>query len=112
MVCRRFLVSGRVQGVGFRNFVQKRALDLGVRGVVRNLFDGRVEILAQADDLVMSEFRLAVSRGPVLAQVLDMKDSGVGDPARILAFLAGGPAGTTNDFLIVSDGEEPWSVDS
>jgi acylphosphatase len=108
MVCRRFLVSGRVQGVGFRNFVQKRAMALGVRGAVRNLGDGRVEILAQADGPVMDEFRLTVLRGPSLAHVAALEDAAVADPAGFRT----GSSGMGNDFLIVADGEEPWSVDS
>lgn len=44
---RTVLVSGRVQGVGFRWWVRCRALELGLAGHVRNLGDGRVEIVAQ-----------------------------------------------------------------
>ena len=43
---RRFFVAGRVQGVGYRYFVQELAQELGLRGYVRNLRDGRVEVLA------------------------------------------------------------------
>lgn len=42
-------VTGRVQGVGFRWFVKRAALDMGVKGYVRNLPDSTVRILAQAD---------------------------------------------------------------
>jgi acylphosphatase len=41
------LVSGRVQGVGFRDFVRRRAADLGLRGRASNLPDGRVEVVAE-----------------------------------------------------------------
>ncbi|HXE12037.1 MAG TPA: acylphosphatase, partial [Bryobacteraceae bacterium] len=43
---RRWLISGRVQGVGFRYFVQKHAAELGLEGWARNLADGRVEVYA------------------------------------------------------------------
>ncbi len=45
-ICRRFLVSGRVQGVSYRAYTRERALQLGLRGFARNLPDGRVEVLA------------------------------------------------------------------
>ena len=46
MACRRFLVSGRVQGVCFRAATREQALRLGLAGHARNLCDGRVEVLA------------------------------------------------------------------
>lgn len=45
-ICRRFHVSGRVQGVAFRAYTQARAEALGLSGYARNLPDGRVEVLA------------------------------------------------------------------
>ena len=48
-VARRYVVSGRVQGVGFRYFTQDTALHEGVTGWVRNLPDGRVEALVEGD---------------------------------------------------------------
>ena len=55
-LARKYLVSGRVQGVGYRVFVQRTARELGVRGWARNLEDGRVEVVGigharQLDDL-------------------------------------------------------------
>jgi acylphosphatase len=47
MMAARFLISGRVQGVSFRAYTQRRARELGVHGYARNLDDGRVEVFAQ-----------------------------------------------------------------
>jgi acylphosphatase len=46
MICKKCLVSGRVQGVFYRGAAAQRARELGVRGYARNLADGRVEVLA------------------------------------------------------------------
>ena len=60
VVARRFLISGRVQGVGFRYFVQDHAAVEGLHGYVRNLPDGRVEAVAEGDDASM----LRLERAP------------------------------------------------
>lgn len=49
------IVSGRVQGVGFRNYVSQIAKDLNIKGTVRNLSDGDVKIIAQTDDDTLSK---------------------------------------------------------
>ncbi len=59
---RRVLYSGRVQGVGFRFISQGLAREFGVSGTVRNLADGRVELIAQGDAEVVSSYLGAVSR--------------------------------------------------
>jgi acylphosphatase len=64
-----FILSGRVQGVGFRWFAEREALKRNIRGYVRNLRDGRVEILAQADPAALDEFRERIRRGPSGASV-------------------------------------------
>lgn len=69
LVARRLLISGRVQGVGFRYFVETRAVAEGVHGWVRNLDDGRVEALIEGDRESVERVELAVRRGPPLAQV-------------------------------------------
>jgi acylphosphatase len=66
---RRFLVSGRVQGVGFRAFVVEAARGLGLAGWVRNLADGRVEALAEGEDAALDRLAAALARGPLLARV-------------------------------------------
>ena len=58
------LVEGRVQGVGFRYFVQAQANQLTLTGWVRNLEDGRVEILAEGDKNSLLELLDHVRSGP------------------------------------------------
>ena len=66
---KRFYVSGRVQGVGFRYFAERTAVRLGVGGYVRNLFDGRVEVYAIGNLEQMDALRDALRRGPLMAKV-------------------------------------------
>jgi acylphosphatase len=66
---KRFFVSGMVQGVGFRFFVERTASNLGLSGFVRNLYDGRVEVYAIGDARQLNELRDALSRGPRMASV-------------------------------------------
>jgi acylphosphatase len=68
-VAKRFLVSGRVQGVGFRYFTQAAADRDGLTGWVRNLPDGRVEVFAEGDAEALTRFERAVRAGPSGARV-------------------------------------------
>lgn len=67
------IVEGLVQGVGFRWFVHRRAEALGVRGWVRNLYDGNVEVEAEAERAMLEEFIKEVKVGPRSAQVTNLK---------------------------------------
>lgn len=69
IVAKRFFVSGRVQGVGFRFYVQDHAAAEGVHGYVRNLPDGRVEALIEGDEQAVLRVERALRRGPSQAQV-------------------------------------------
>ena len=69
LAARRFLVSGRVQGVGFRYFVQEAAMVEGLSGWVRNLPSGVVEVLAEGDAEALERFARKLSRGPSMARV-------------------------------------------
>ena len=60
----RYLVRGRVQGVGFRWFVLQEAERLGLGGVVRNLRDGSVEVLAEGGPEAMAELERTLRCGP------------------------------------------------
>jgi acylphosphatase len=66
---RRWLISGRVQGVGFRFFVQHKADELGVSGWTRNLEDGRVEVYATGTPDQLDNLAAALHVGPRMADV-------------------------------------------
>jgi acylphosphatase len=68
-IARRYLVSGRVQGVGFRFFAEAAALREGLHGWVRNLPDGRVEALAEGEAEAVERFERAIGHGPPGARV-------------------------------------------
>ena len=74
---RRYLVSGRVQGVGYRFFAQREAMRLKLTGYAENLDDGRVEVLAVGDAPALEEFERALARGPSAARVTSV----VAEPA-------------------------------
>jgi acylphosphatase len=73
-VARKFLISGFVQGVGFRYFVQRSSARHQVRGYVRNLEDGRVEVLAEGDDKTVEEFKKDLAAGPTGSQVGEIEE--------------------------------------
>lgn len=59
-----YVVSGRVQGVGFRHFVWKMAIEIGIRGWVRNRTDGTVEVAAWGSDDQLDHLNNALHEGP------------------------------------------------
>ena len=69
MSCRRFLVSGRVQGVAYRAWTVDKAEQLGLTGWARNLADGRVEVVARGSRDAVEALRTALSDGPPAAKV-------------------------------------------
>lgn len=69
LVARRFLIGGRVQGVGFRFFAEDVAAGEGVSGWVRNLRDGRVEVLVEGDREAVTRVEVALRQGPPGARV-------------------------------------------
>ena len=72
---RRFLVRGRVQGVGFRWFVEREAHILGIAGWVRNDPDGSVEVLAIGTPEQLADLRSRLQEGPRAARVDDVEES-------------------------------------
>lgn len=71
----KLLISGRVQGVYFRLFAQKKAKQLGIKGYAKNLVDGRVEIMAQADNSKIESFIKWSNKGPITARVDEVEVS-------------------------------------
>ncbi|HTS91811.1 MAG TPA: acylphosphatase [Stellaceae bacterium] len=65
----RLTISGRVQGVGFRAFVEREASKRGLRGWVRNRRHGTVETLLIGEAAVLAEMETACERGPSFARV-------------------------------------------
>ena len=64
IVAKRLMISGRVQGVGFRFFAEAQAAVEGVHGYVRNLPDGRVEAIVEGDEESVERVERALRRGP------------------------------------------------
>jgi acylphosphatase len=71
-IARHFVISGRVQGVGFRWFAESAAAREGLHGWVRNRPDGRVEALAEGDVEALERFERALRHGPPAARVDDV----------------------------------------
>ncbi|MFV0576602.1 MAG: acylphosphatase [Vibrio sp.] len=71
---RMFIVSGMVQGVGFRYQTAHHALSLGVTGYAKNLNNGKVEVLACGNDLVVEDFYQWLKQGPRNAHVSGIEE--------------------------------------
>src|SRR5215212_2756005 len=68
-IARRFILSGRVQGVGFRYFAQDAARHEGLHGFAANHDDGTVEVVAEGDSEALERFERALRRGPSRSRV-------------------------------------------
>ena len=76
---RRFVVTGRVQGVGFRYFVLRRAQELGLTGWTRNLENGDVEVRAWGDPGALDRLAGELARGPRSAKVTNVDIAEISD---------------------------------
>ncbi len=72
---RRYIVRGRVQGVGFRYFVEDCARRLGLRGYVKNRFDGTVEVYAIGDSKQLAALEKQLWSGPRFGRVENVEES-------------------------------------
>ena len=72
-VTRRLAIAGRVQGVGYRFYAQKKARELGLTGWVRNRRDGSVEALLQGDSAAVDAMIAWCRRGPPSAVVAEVR---------------------------------------
>ena len=88
-VARRYLVSGRVQGVGFRYFTQDIAALEGLTGLVRNLPDGSVEVVAEGAADALTRLEAALWRGPSHARVEDVEVESIPPTGRHAGFQVG-----------------------
>ncbi len=72
MAAKRLIIAGRVQGVGFRDWMVREATRLGVSGWVRNRRDGSLEALVDGDTASVEELLRLCRRGPRLAEVTEI----------------------------------------
>jgi acylphosphatase len=73
-ITRRFLVTGRVQGVFFRQSTRLEANRLRLKGLARNLPDGSVEVVAQGSAAAVEALHQWLRRGPAQARVEDVRE--------------------------------------
>ncbi len=97
---KHYLVSGQVQGVGYRMFIEKRARQVGVSGRVRNLKDGRVEIVASGQDSDVLQLEVYIKRGPESGEVSSVEE-----------FVVKTEMNLPPKFTVTPDGEVPWSYE-
>ena len=76
---RRYLITGQVQGVGFRYFTLRAAQRIGVRGWVRNRADGGVEVLAEGSEEQLARLESDLKAGPAGASVTNLQHVEVSD---------------------------------
>ena len=75
VIARKFIISGQVQGVGYRYFAQRSAARHQVRGYVKNLDDGRVEAFAQGTAKQVDEFKHDLVAGPTYSKVKEIEET-------------------------------------
>ena len=86
MECRRYIVRGRVQGVGFRWHVEREARTLGVNGWVRNNPDGAVEVLAVGSQEQLAALHSKLRSGPRAARVDQVEIEPATAPSNLTSF--------------------------
>jgi acylphosphatase len=89
-IARKYLVTGRVQGVGYRFFTEQAAAQLGICGYVKNLWDGTVEVYAIADAPTLQHFKYRLSEGPRSARVAAIEESEASVDKRYTRFVIEG----------------------
>lgn len=75
----RYVVSGRVQGVGYRYFVLRQADLLGLSGFARNRADGAVEVVAEGTEVVLADFEGRLREGPSFAEVVNVEREAIAE---------------------------------
>jgi acylphosphatase len=85
VIARRAVVTGRVQGVGFRFFAERAAREAGVRGWVRNAVDGSVETVAEGEEEAVTSYLERLHKGPVGSRVIGVSVEEL-EPRRYASF--------------------------
>jgi len=87
---RKYLISGTVQGVGYRYFTQRAAAKIKVGGYVKNLRDGRVEVYVMGTPQQLRELRTMLERGPRFSSVTEVREESASpDPQYDQVFVIG-----------------------
>lgn len=86
MLAKHFLISGLVQGVGFRHFVVRMGRELGLKGWTRNLIDGRVEVIAEGEEEIIQAFAAQLRHGPPRSRVDAMEIKTIAPPTGVGLF--------------------------
>jgi acylphosphatase len=86
LIARRYVIAGRVQGVGFRFFAEIAAVREGVHGWVRNLPDGRVEARIEGDAEAVARVEAALRRGPPSSRVDEVTVEDEAPDGRVTGF--------------------------
>ncbi|MBN1298823.1 MAG: acylphosphatase [Actinobacteria bacterium] len=73
----RIILSGRVQGVGYRYFVEEKARLYNIKGYVKNTFDNKVEIVCQGKRESLDIFRKRIKQGPAFAHVAGIIENSI-----------------------------------
>ena len=89
-LAKKYRISGRVQGVGFRYFAERAAQELGLCGYVRNCSDGSVETYAIGEAPALDEFKARLAQGPRSARVTAVDESEEPVDARYREFMVEG----------------------
>ena len=79
MAAARYVVRGRVQGVGYRYFVLRHAEELGVAGFARNQADGSVEVVAEGSDTALAKLEGLLREGPAFAHVNNVEREAIAE---------------------------------
>jgi acylphosphatase len=74
-IAKKYLITGFVQGVGYRYFAERWASQLGICGYVKNLWDGNVEVYAIGDAWALEELKCRLAEGPRSARVAAIDES-------------------------------------
>ena len=89
-VAKKYVISGRVQAVGYRFFAERAANQLGICGYVRNLWDDTVEVYAIGDEASLEELKRHLAEGPRSARVTGIEESEAAVRSRYTRFVIEG----------------------